>query len=183
MTHLHQYMKGFPGRCIPYTQVISFTKQILQGLAYLHDKKILHRDIKPQNLLIDNSNVIKLCDFGLSRSSSLPVYALSPDVVTIWYRAPELLKGNKQYTSKIDVWSVGCVVVELLSGNPLFPYSTENEILSSIDDIIVKNNYKKLKSIIGSCDKGMLDLILQMLDPNPETRISANDALQHRALA
>ena len=127
--------------------------------------------------------IFQICDFGLSRSSSLPVYGLSADVVTIWYRAPELLKGNKKYSTKIDIWSVGCVVSEMLSGNPLFPYSTEDEILSKINEVIVENNGKKLKTEIGSCDKGMLDLLFQMLDPNPETRITASEALKHRALA
>ena len=180
---LGKYMKQFPDRCMPYSQVLSFTKQILQAISYMHSKNIMHRDIKPPNILIHDSNIIKICDFGLSRSSSLPVSGLSSDVVTRWYRAPEVLKKSQKYDTKIDVWSVGCVVVEMLTGMPLFPCNTEEEMLERIEELIHKNNGEMLKHEIGYVDKGMLELIFRMLDPNPSTRITADEALTHRALS
>ncbi|GFH13257.1 protein kinase domain-containing protein, partial [Haematococcus lacustris] len=82
-----------------------YTWQILQGLHYLHKRRVLHRDLKPQNLLISRrGNTLKLADFGLARAMGVPVRYLSPEVVTIWYRAPELLMGSKVYTAAVDIW-------------------------------------------------------------------------------
>lgn len=89
-------------------------KQIIEGLAYLHVHRVLHRDIKPQNLLIDREGHIKLADFGLSRCSSLPTKAYTHEVITMWYRPPELLLGSKIYTDGVDIWSAGCVMAEMV---------------------------------------------------------------------
>jgi len=73
----------------------------------------MHRDLKPQNLLIDNKGVIKLADFGLARAFGLPVKTYTHEVVTLWYRAPEILLGQKQYSTPVDIWSVGCIFAEM----------------------------------------------------------------------
>lgn len=83
---------------------------------------VLHRDLKPQNLLIDRThNLLKLADFGLARAFGLPVRAYTHEVVTLWYRAPEVLLGAKTYSTPVDVWSIGCIFVEMVNGRPLFP--------------------------------------------------------------
>lgn len=83
---------------------------------------VLHRDLKPQNLLIDRThNLLKLADFGLARAFGLPVRAYTHEVVTLWYRAPEVLLGAKAYSTPVDVWSIGCIFVEMANGRPLFP--------------------------------------------------------------
>jgi cell division cycle 2-like protein len=89
--------------------------QIIEGVKYLHDSKILHRDIKSANLLLNNRGEVKIADFGLGRKFR-PDYTYTSKVVTLWYRAPELLLGTKQYTEKIDMWSVGCILAEFLIG-------------------------------------------------------------------
>lgn len=89
-------------------------KQLTEGLAYLHTQRILHRDIKPQNLLVDKEGHIKIADFGLSRCFSIPTKPYTHEVVTMWYRAPELLLGSKLYTNGIDIWSMGCVMAEMV---------------------------------------------------------------------
>ena len=83
------------------------------GLEYLHSKNIIHRDLKPSNLLYNNEGVLKICDLGLARKYN-PSKCLTPVVVTLWYRAPELLLGLERYTKAIDIWSVGCIFAELL---------------------------------------------------------------------
>ncbi|CAH2017608.1 unnamed protein product [Acanthoscelides obtectus] len=88
-------------------------KQLIEALAYLHSHRILHRDLKPQNLLVDKEGHIKLADFGLSRSFSLPTRTYTHEVVTVWYRAPELLLGARMYCTGIDIWSLGCVMAEM----------------------------------------------------------------------
>lgn len=89
-------------------------KQLVDSMAYLHSHRILHRDLKPQNLLIDKEGHIKLADFGLSRSFSLPIRTYTHEVITMWYRAPELLLGSKIYCTGIDIWSLGCIMAEMV---------------------------------------------------------------------
>jgi cyclin-dependent kinase 12/13 len=89
--------------------------QIIEGVKYLHDSKILHRDIKSANLLLNSRGEVKIADFGLGRKFR-PDFTYTSKVVTLWYRAPELLLGTKQYTEKIDMWSVGCILAEFLIG-------------------------------------------------------------------
>lgn len=94
--------------------VKSYLRQLLQGLEYCHTNRILHRDLKPQNLLIDRWGYIKLADFGLARSFGLPTRSFTHEVVTLWYRAPEILLGSKFYTASVDVWSLGCIFGEMV---------------------------------------------------------------------
>ena len=105
-------------------------RQLLSGITYCHQHRVLHRDLKPQNLLIDTSAVppgvtpthadapkhykIKLADFGLARAFGLPSRTYTHEVVTLWYRAPEILLGTKTYCTGVDVWSMGCIFVEMV---------------------------------------------------------------------
>ena len=92
-------------------------KQLLMGIEYLHSKNIIHRDLKPSNILYNNKGVLKICDFGLARKYN-PSKQLTPVVVTLWYRAPELLLGMERYTKAIDIWSIGCIFAEMLLKEP-----------------------------------------------------------------
>lgn len=126
---LKQYMEEC-GNIMSMANVKLFLFQLLRGLSYCHKRKILHRDLKPQNLLINDRGELKLADFGLARAKSIPTKTYSNEVVTLWYRPPEVLLGSTNYSSPIDIWGVGCIFYEMASGRPLFPGSnTEEELL------------------------------------------------------
>lgn len=183
--------------------------QLLEGIKYLHDNWVLHRDLKTANLLLNNKGELKICDFGMSRQYGSPLKPYTSLVVTLWYRAPELLLGAKEYSTAVDMWSVGCIMAELLTNKPLFDGKTELEQLNKIfrtlgtpNDKIwpgycklpgSKANYvhqpyyqlhKKFPraSFIGSpvlSDLG-LDLLSKLLTYDPEKRITVDEALNHR---
>ena len=190
-------------------QIKNIMHQILTGIAYLHSNNIIHRDIKSANILLNNRGVVKLGDFGLARTISPIVQRnklYSGNVVTIWYRPPELLLGMKNYDLKVDMWSIGCVFAELLMGEPIFKGNNEKEqieqifkicgspnemtwpgvvYLPSYDELIPKNTFdNNLKIYLTSkssapIDDITFDLIQKMLMVNPRDRISAEEALRH----
>ncbi|XVF85196.1 hypothetical protein PTKIN_Ptkin17bG0098800 [Pterospermum kingtungense] len=110
--------------------------QLLEGIKYLHDNWVLHRDLKTSNLLLNNQGELKICDFGLARQYGSPLKPYTHLVVTLWYRAPELLLGARQYSTAIDMWSLGCIMAELLSKEPLFNGKTEFDQLDKIFRIL-----------------------------------------------
>lgn len=122
--------KGFRGK--PQDQLTpripNLSKQILQGLEYLHQARIVHRDIKPENLLLfEGGSVVKIADFGLSRQLSSPLQSrdLTNEVITLWYRPPEILLGAKRYTLAVDIWSVALTIAEMIKSEPIFAGSSE----------------------------------------------------------
>ena len=123
---LKRYMDthGERGALDPNT-VRSFMYQLLKGTAFCHENRVLHRDLKPQNLLIDRDGNLKLADFGLARAFGVPLRTYTHEVVTLWYRAPEILLGGRQYSTGVDMWSVGCIFAEMCTRKPLFPGDSE----------------------------------------------------------
>ncbi|EDV26468.1 uncharacterized protein TRIADDRAFT_50028 [Trichoplax adhaerens] len=119
-TDLSQYLNLHPGG-LNMKNVKLFLYQLLRGLSYCHQRRILHRDIKPQNILVSEIGEIKLADFGLARAKSVPSKTYSPDVVTLWYRPPDVLLGSTNYSTSLDIWGVGCIFTEMVSGIATFP--------------------------------------------------------------
>lgn len=123
MEHLEHDLRGLMDRMkqpFSTSEVKCLMLQLLEGLKYLHSNWIIHRDLKPSNLLMNNCGELKICDFGMARQYGSPLKPYTQLVVTQWYRAPELLLGAKQYSTAVDMWSVGCIMAELLSRKPLF---------------------------------------------------------------
>lgn len=189
---LRKYMQS---REDPLTEdeVISFTYQLLKALEYIHSQNIIHRDIKPQNILINRKGELKLADFGLARSTFIPVDSLSTEVITRWYRPPEILQGNKNYGFPVDVWSAGCVVVEMITGQPLFMCDTNEELMEKVTSVfgskVVEEAFPEipkheapiepigLDKFIPKTSKPLKDLVTALLEVDPNKRVSAQDAL------
>ncbi|XP_064975416.1 cell division control protein 2 homolog 1 isoform X3 [Musa acuminata AAA Group] len=130
---LKKHMDSCPELVKDPRLVKTYLYQILRGIAYCHSHRVLHRDLKPQNLLIDRqTNVLKLADFGLARAFGIPVRTFTHEVVTLWYRAPEILLGSRHYSTPVDVWSIGCIFAEMVNQRPLFPGDSEIDELFKI---------------------------------------------------
>ncbi|KAK3850545.1 hypothetical protein Pcinc_042760 [Petrolisthes cinctipes] len=119
-TDLSQYLEKHGGGLHP-RNVKLLLFQLLRGLSFCHRRRILHRDIKPQNLLISEIGELKIADFGLARAKSVPSHTYSHEVVTLWYRPPDVLLGSTDYSTSLDMWGVGCIFTEMLTGLPAFP--------------------------------------------------------------
>ncbi|KAK7072092.1 Cyclin-dependent kinase 10 [Halocaridina rubra] len=110
--------------------------QVFKGLSYLHKKEIVHRDVKVSNLLLTNTGTLKIADFGLARELGYPMSPMTPQVVTLWYRAPELLFQAKTQTTAVDMWAAGCILGELLLHKPLLPGKSEIEQINLIINLL-----------------------------------------------
>ncbi|CAO2646141.1 Cyclin-dependent kinase 3 [Lemmus lemmus] len=111
---LKKHMDSAPTSELPLNVVKSYLSQLLQGLNFCHCHRVIHRDLKPQNLLINEFGAIKLADFGLARAFGVPMRTYTHEVVTLWYRAPEILLGSKFYSTAVDLWSIGCIFAEMV---------------------------------------------------------------------
>nr|BAC02940.1 mitogen-activated protein kinase [Halocynthia roretzi] len=185
--------------------VCYFLYQILRGLKYIHSANVIHRDLKPSNLLLNTTCDLKVCDFGLARVSD-PDHDhtgfLTEYVATRWYRAPEIMLNSKGYTKSIDIWSVGCILAEMLNNRPLFPGKHYLDQLNHILGVLGSPNNEDLSCIINekarayllslplkpkvpwvgmypNADKKALDLLDKMLTFNPNKRITVVEALAH----
>jgi len=178
----------------------SYLYQLLKGICFCHQHRVLHRDLKPQNLLIDRKGNLKIGDFGLARAVGIPLRTYTHEVVTLWYRAPEILLGGRQYSTPVDVWSIGCIFAEMVTCSPLFPGDSEIDQLFKIFRCLGTpteetwpgvSNFKDFKPTfpqwignnlakqVPGIEPLGLDLLKRMLVYEPSKRISAREALQH----
>jgi serine/threonine protein kinase len=195
---LQKFLESQPNG-LPEDLVKSFLRQILTGLYYCQTNRVIHRDLKPQNILIDENGNVKIADFGLARCFQIPFKPYTPCVQTLWYRAPEVLLGVDGYSCAIDMWSVGCIFAEMLTKFPLFTGACEKDVLYSIFNIMGTPNegnwpgvesFKNFKEFpvwvpvqfrdIFSCvSLDGVDLLEKMVTLDPGRRISPFDALRH----
>ncbi|KAJ2721999.1 mitogen activated protein kinase [Coemansia sp. Benny D115] len=204
---LHRTIKTQP---LTEEHVQYFLYQILRALKYIHSCNVLHRDLKPANILLNANCDLKVCDFGLARVSNNEVDTnesfLTEYVATRWYRAPEIMLSFKEYTKAIDIWSVGCIMAEMLSKQPLFPGRDYHHQLKLIFDILgtpTSSDYLDIKSqrardfIRGlplkpkinfqrqfpNASPMAIDLMQKLLCFSPRRRITVEQALAHPYLS
>ncbi|XP_022774089.1 probable serine/threonine-protein kinase At1g54610 [Durio zibethinus] len=187
-----------PGERLTEPQIKCYMQQLLSGLQHCHERGILHRDIKGSNLLIDRNGVLKIANFGLANSfSPKPERPLTSRVVTLWYRAPELLLGSTDYGVGIDLWSAGCLLAEMFVGRPILPGRTEVEQLHRILKLCgtpSEDFWKKMKlpssfrppqhykpgyqEVFGDFPDSSVGLLTMLLALDPSYRGTAASALQ-----
>ncbi|TRZ19704.1 hypothetical protein HGM15179_007437 [Zosterops borbonicus] len=138
--YLNQDLKKYMDSCqsgeLPLSLVKNYLYQLLQGVSFCHSHRVIHRDLKPQNLLINEAGAIKLADFGLARAFGVPLRTYTHEVVTLWYRAPEILLGCRYYSTPVDIWSIGCIFAEMMTRKALFPGDSEIDQLFQIFRIL-----------------------------------------------
>lgn len=182
------------------SEVKCITLQVLKGLEYLHSNYIIYRDLKVSNLLMNDEGIVKIADFGLARFYGPPVKPSTPQVVTLWYRAPEILLGAKTHDTAIDMWAMGCIVGELLLNRPLIPGKSEIQQIDKIvallgtpsetiwpgysqlpalqDFSLRVQPYNTLKDLLSDITPLGLKLFNDLLMYDPAKRISASGAIK-----
>ncbi|XP_020596767.1 LOW QUALITY PROTEIN: cyclin-dependent kinase B1-1-like [Phalaenopsis equestris] len=190
-----QILSRFPSRVIQ-----SFLYQLCKGVDHCHSHGVLHRDLKPQNLLVDKEKgILKVADLGLGRAFTIPLKSYTHEIVTLWYRAPEVLLGSTHYSIGVDMWSVGCIFAEMVRRQPLFAGDSELQQLLHIFRFLGTPDEEKWPGVSSLRDwhdypqwkpQSManalpllepegIDLLSKMLEYNPSNRISAKEAMEH----
>jgi cyclin-dependent kinase len=203
-THL-RYIDASGSKNIGDYNTRSFLYQLLSAVAHCHKNHILHRDLKPQNLLINKEGELKLADFGLARCSGVPVKKFTNEVVTLWYRPPDVLLGNTQYGAPVDIWGVGCIFAEMSNGKPIFEGANDLDQLkkvfatlgtptadswptmrklpgfveANVESLIRVKHGSMLAQAVPNLDNDGVDLLQQMLMLDPKQRITAKKAMEH----
>lgn len=199
-TDLYHYTKN---KKLSAAEIKHIFRQIVEAVDYCHENLVFHRDLKPQNILIDNEGkTVKIADFGLARHFSVPFRIYSKEIVTLWYRAPEIIMGAKDYGIGVDIWSLGCIFAQLFTGKPLFQGDCQVEQLFIIFYVLGTPNeeiWPGVKNVPDFCDKfpkftkkgfsdylgvnGLdykaLDLLEKMCEMNPVKRIGCREILKH----
>ncbi|PKA47337.1 Cyclin-dependent kinase B2-1 [Apostasia shenzhenica] len=201
-TDLKKYIRSFRQNheLVPPKAVKTLMYQLCKGVAFCHGHGVLHRDLKPHNVLMDRKTMmLKIADLGLSRAFTVPVKKYTHEILTLWYRAPEVLLGAKAYAAPVDIWSVGCIFAELVTTQALFAGDSELQQLLHIFRLLGTPNEqvwpgvtklanwhefpqwspRSISSAVPNLDADGVDLLSKMLVYEPSKRISARKAMEH----
>jgi len=203
---LKKYMRS--RNCVLEPPTIkSMCLQLCTGIEYCHANSVLHRDLKPQNLLVDARGHLKLADFGLARAFTLPIPKLTHEVVTVWYRPLEILFGGKLYSTPVDMWGVGCIFAEMATGSPLFRGDSEidtifkicqklgtptEETWPGVNDLPdfkltfpkwKAKGWENIRNTKAQLGTSGVELLEQLMAYDPKVRLSARGALRMRYFA
>ncbi|XP_062443714.1 cyclin-dependent kinase-like 3 [Rhea pennata] len=197
LDELQHYCRGLDNK-----RLKKYLFQILRAVEYLHNNNVIHRDIKPENILVSQSGITKLCDFGFARTLATPGDVYTDYVATRWYRAPELVLKDRTYGKPVDIWALGCMMIEMATGNPYLRSSSDLDLLHKIvtkvgsltphlQSIFIrspvfsgmvlpevqhpKNARKKYPQLTAL----LADMVHACLQINPDDRISCSDLLRH----
>lgn len=196
---LKKYFEASEGP-LAWQLIKSYTHQLLAGLEYCHVRGVMHRDLKPQNILVSRDGRLKIADFGLARAFVPPIRPFTHEVVTLWYRPPEILLGCKTYALPVDMWAVGTILAEMVTKRPLFPGDSEIDELYKIFRVCGTPNEEVWPGVTalqdwndafpvwpaiqisrlvpGLCDAG-IDLLENLMAIDPKRRMSALEAMKH----
>lgn len=196
---LKKFMESQQGD-LPMETIQSYTYQLLAGLEYCHVRGVMHRDLKPQNILISKSGALKIADFGLARAFVPPIRPFTHEVVTLWYRPPEILLGCKTYALPVDMWAVGTILAEMSTKRPLFPGDSEIDEIFRIFRVLGTPNEEtwpgvsslqdwnssfpvwpslQLSRLVPKLTEEGIDLMEQLMAIDPRRRLSAVEAMKH----
>jgi serine/threonine protein kinase len=200
---LKKYMKARGGKLSPGTTK-NLAHQLCRGIEFCHANRIIHRDLKPQNLLMDQRHaLLKIADFGLARAFTVPVPKYTHEVVTVWYRPPEILLGSPIYSVPVDLWSIGCVIGDMATGAPLYAGDSEIDTLFKIFQKLGTPNeqvwpgiselpdfkatfpkwpargWANIRNTLEQVGQDGIELLDCLMCYDPRRRISARRALQH----
>lgn len=184
-------------RGLEHETIRKYIYQLIKAIDFCHKHNVIHRDVKPENLLVNSDMSLKICDFGFARTVSGRPNDMTDYVATRWYRAPELLLGDRNYGRKVDQWAVGCIMGELTDGEPLFPGESEVDQLYLIQKVLGPLTSQQAEAFarnprylgyrfpplakpetletryLGKASKGMIELMKGLLQMDPERRISS----------
>ncbi|CAE8582190.1 unnamed protein product [Polarella glacialis] len=204
---LHMVLRNFrrKGELMPIAQVQNYTACLMAGIFACHSRSLIHRDLKPQNVLVGHDGNLQIADFGLARVLASPLRCYTLDIVTLWYRAPEILLGAQRYGYEVDMWSVGCVISEMATGKPAFGGDSEIGTIFKIFALLgtpnenlwpegttldhFKSRFPKfngagvesLLEVQPALDAtGGLDLLSKLLCFDPKVRVTSRRANSHR---
>jgi serine/threonine protein kinase len=196
---LKKHMEACEGNLSPRT-VKSYTYQLVKGLEFCHVRGVMHRDLKPQNILISKDGCLKIADFGLARAFVPPIRPFTHEVVTLWYRAPEILLGCKTYALPVDMWSVGVILAEMVTKRPLFPGDSEVDELFKIFRLLGTPDEESwpgvtslqdwndsfpiwpvlnISGLVPGLSHAGIDLLDSFIQLDPKLRMSAQESLRH----